>query len=67
VEDCCGLLDALAVSIRRLEAEIREEAKSDRQVEALRCIYGVGLITSMMLTADIGDISRFPTAHKLCA
>ncbi len=43
------------------------EADADPRVEALRSIYGVGLITSMTLVAEIGDISRFPTARKLCA
>jgi transposase len=28
---------------------------------------GVGKLTAMMLVAEIGDISRFPTARKLCA
>ena len=51
VDDCCGVLDALAIPIRRLEAEIRQEAKPDRRVEALRSLYGVGLITSMTLVA----------------
>jgi transposase len=27
---------------------------------------GVGKLTSMTLVAEIGDISRFPTARKLC-
>jgi transposase len=67
VDDCCGLLDALAIPIGRLEAQIRKEADADPRVEALRSIYGVGLITSMTLVAEIGDISRFPTARKLCA
>ncbi|MEA2588990.1 MAG: transposase [Actinomycetota bacterium] len=67
VDDCCGLLDALAIPIARVEAEIRAAAKPDLRVEALTSIYGVGLITSMTLVAEIGDISRFATARKLCA
>jgi transposase len=67
VDDCCGLLDALAIPIGRIEGEIRQGAKPDRRVEALRQLYGIGLLTSMTLVAEIGDISRFPTARKLCA
>jgi transposase len=67
VDDCCALLDAVAIPISRLEAEIRAQAKDDPRIEALRGIYGVGLLTSMTLVAEIGDISRFPTARKLCA
>jgi transposase len=67
VDDCCALLDAVAIPISRLEAEIRAQAKDDPRIEALGGIYGVGLLTSMTLVAEIGDISRFPTARKLCA
>ena len=28
---------------------------------------GIGKLTAMTLVAEIGDISRFPTARKLCA
>lgn len=67
VDDCCGLLDAVAIPISRLEAQIRAQAKDDPRIEALTSIFGVGLLTSMTLVAEIGDISRFPTARKLCA
>lgn len=66
-DDCCGMLDALDILIGRLEARIREEAKPDARVDALTTLHGVGLITSMTLVAEIGDISRFRTARKLCA
>src|SRR5256885_1379200 len=59
--------NALATPIRRLDAETRDQAEPDPRVEALRSLYGVGLITSMTLVAEIGEISRFPTARKLCA
>jgi transposase len=67
VEDCCGLLDALAAPIGRLEWEIATLAKPDPRVQALMALPGVGRLTAMTLVAEIGDISRFPTARKLCA
>jgi transposase len=67
VEDCCGLLDALAVPIGRLEREIATLAKPDPRVQALMALPGVGRLTVMTLVAEIGDIGRFPTARKLCA
>jgi transposase len=67
VDDCCGLLDALSVPIARLEAEIRKAAEDDPRVEALTTLPGIGPITAMTLVAEIGHISRFPTARKLCA
>jgi transposase len=67
VEDCCGLLDALATPIARLEREIYGLAKPDPRVQALMGLPGIGRLTAMTLVAEIGDIARFPTARKLCA
>jgi transposase len=67
VNDCCGLLDALATPIARLEQEIGALAKPDPRVQALMVLPGIGRLTAMTLVAEIGDISRFPSARKLCA
>jgi transposase len=67
IQDCCGLLDALATPIGRLECEIATLAKPDPRVQALMALPGVGKLTAMTLVAEIGDIGRFPTARKLCA
>jgi transposase len=67
IEDCCGLLDALATPIARLEREIHALAKPDPRVQALMILPGIGKLTAMTLVAEIGDIARFPTARKLCA
>jgi transposase len=67
IEDCCGLLDALATPIARLEREIAGLAKPDPRVQALMVLPGVGRLTAMTLVVEIGDIARFPTARKLCA
>src|SRR5215218_4860727 len=67
INDCCGLLDALAMPIARLEREIAALAKPDPRVQALMALPGVGRLTAMTLVAEIGDIGRFPSARKLCA
>jgi transposase len=67
IQDCCGLLDALATPIARLEREIHAQAKPDPRVQALMALPGIGKLTAMTLVAEIGDIGRFPTARKLCA
>ncbi|HKO84834.1 MAG TPA: transposase [Actinomycetota bacterium] len=67
IQDCCGLLDALAAPIARLEREIAGLAKPDPRVQALMVLPGVGKLTAMTLVAEIGDIARFSTARKLCA
>ncbi|HWD07778.1 MAG TPA: transposase [Actinomycetota bacterium] len=66
IDGCCGLGDAVAIPIGRLETEIRALAKADARVEALCVQPGVGLVTAMTLVAEIGDVSRFATASKLC-
>jgi hypothetical protein len=67
IQDCCGLLDALATPIARLEREIAALATPDPRVQALQALPGVGRLTAMTVVAEIGDIARFPTARKLCA
>jgi transposase len=67
IEDCCGVLDALARPIARLEGEIGALAKPDPRVQAVMALPGVGKLTAMTLVAAIGDIGCFPTARKLCA
>jgi transposase len=67
IQDCCGLLDTLATPIGRLEGEIAALAKPDPRVQALMALPGIGKLTAMTLVAELGDISRFPTARKLCA
>ena len=67
VEDLCGLLDAIELPVARLERQIKELAKPDPRVDALQQMPGVGLLTAMTLVSEIGDISRFPDARKLCA
>jgi len=59
IQDCCGLLDALATPIARLEREITTLAKPDPRVQALMALPGVGKLTAMTLVAEIGDIARF--------
>jgi transposase len=67
VNDCLALIDTLAEPLARIDKEIRVLAKPDARVEALQQLPGIGRLTAMTLVAEIGDISRFPTARKLCA
>jgi transposase len=67
VEDYLALLDGLDEPIARLEHQIATLARPDPRVQALMALPGVGRLTAMTLVAEIGDISRFPTARKLCA
>jgi transposase len=67
VTDCLAVIDALAVTIDRLDAEVRARAKADPRVKTLTALPGVGQFTALMMLAEIGDITRFPNARKLAS
>jgi transposase len=67
VTDCLAVIDALAVTIDRLDAEVRARARADPRVKTLTALPGVGQFTALMMLAEIGDITRFPSARKLAS
>jgi transposase len=67
VDDCLGLLDAIARMRARIERDLLRHVQVDPRVAALQALPGIGPITAMTLVAEIGDVSRFATARKLCA
>src|ERR671925_870807 len=65
-----SLLALIADFDREIEAttrEIDQRAKRDERVDVLCQIRGVGPYTAMLVIAEIGDITRFQKARKLCA
>ena len=67
VTDCLAVIDGLAPVIERIDGELHQHAKADPRVKVLRTVPGVGEFTALVMVAEIGDISRFPTARKLAA
>jgi transposase len=67
VTDSLASLDALAVTIDRLDAEVRARAKADPRVKVLTALPGIGQFTALVMLAEIGDITRFPSARKLAS
>jgi transposase len=53
--------------IDQTSREIDAPAKADPYVEVLCQIRGVGRYIAMLVIAEVGDISRFATARRLCA
>jgi len=67
-------LDSYLEVIESLNGEIKgAEKKAARALEGspearlLSTIPGVGLITSLMITAEMGDVSRFGSHRQLCS
>jgi transposase len=67
VTDCLTVIDGLALVIDRIDGELRQHAKADPRVKILTTLPGVGQFTALIMLAEIGDITRFPSARKLPA
>ena len=67
VTDCLAVIDGLAPVIDRIDGELHQHAKADPRVKVLRTLPGVGEFTALVMVAEIGDISRFPSARKLAS
>jgi transposase len=53
--------------IAPLDKRLRAEARTDSRVVALQQLPGIGYLTALTVVAEIGDVTRFPSARKLCA
>src|SRR5213079_2724034 len=67
VTDCLAVIDGLAPVIDRIDGELHQHARGDPRVKVLRTLPGVGEFTALVMVAEIGDITRFPSARKLAA
>jgi transposase len=67
IDDGLALIDATQARIDRLDGEIRQRARSDPRVKVLTQLPGVGPFTALVILAEVGDITRFPTARKLAS
>jgi transposase len=67
VTDCLAVIDGLAPLTGRIDDELHQHAKADPRVKVLRTLPGVGEFTALVVLAEIGDISRFPSARKLAS
>ena len=67
VADCLAVIDGLAPVTGRIDGELRAHAKADPRVKTLTALPGVGQFTALVMVAEIGDITRFPSARKLAS
>ena len=47
--------------------EIDQRAKADERVPVLCQLPGIGRYTAMLIIAEVGEVTRFPTPRHLCA
>ncbi|MFI9325081.1 IS110 family transposase [Kitasatospora aureofaciens] len=67
VDDLLAVMDALQPQIDALDRDLAACARGDPRVAALRELPGVGLLTALAVVAEVGDITRFPSARKLAS
>jgi transposase len=67
LESLLRLIGDFDREIELATAEIDALAKHDERVEVLCRLRGIGRYTAMLVIAEIGDVSRFGSARKLCA
>jgi transposase len=67
VADCLAVIDGLAPVTGRIDGELRAHAKADPRVKTLTTLPGAVQFTALVMLAEIGDISRFPSARKLAS
>jgi transposase len=53
--------------IKNVEKIIEEKNGKDEDVQLMRTVPGIGLVTAAVVKAEIGDISRFVSAENLAA
>ena len=61
------LLAHIEREITKIDAQLHHRLKSDPGYQALVRLPGVGKVLGAVFVAEIGDISRFPSARKLAS
>ncbi len=67
VDDCFSMIGALDERIRKISVQLRQNASESEEAKLLMSIHGVGYFSALAILAEIGDISRFGDAEKLCS
>ncbi|MDQ3646159.1 MAG: IS110 family transposase [Actinomycetota bacterium] len=67
VDHCCVVIDEIRSLVDELTKELRGLAKKDARIVRLKTVPGIGDIVATTVVAEIGDISRFGSARKLCS
>jgi transposase len=67
LDSLLALIAAFDHEIDTTTEEIEQRASEDAYVEVLCQIRGVGSYIAMLVIAEVGDVTRFPSARHLCA
>lgn len=67
VNRCLSVIEPLDEQIKEISAEIKRVAGESQEAKWLMSIPGVGYFSAVAILAEIGDVSRFSDAEKLCS
>jgi transposase len=67
VESLRDLLEIYDRDLALVERHLHRELKDHTAYRAIQTLHGVGPITAAIFVAEIGDVSRFPSARHLCS
>lgn len=67
LDSCLAVIESLNGEIKDAEKKASGAFEESPEARMLSTIPGVGLITSLMITAEIGDVSRFGSHRQLCS
>jgi transposase len=67
LDSTLSLVGDFTREIDRTTHEIDSRATADPYVEVLCQVRGVGRYIAMLVIAEVGDVTRFPTARHLCS
>jgi transposase len=65
IDGLLELLDSLEVRIRKVAKRIEHRVDVTPEAQLLMTVPGIGAKTAMLIMAEIGDLSRFPSSHHL--
>ncbi len=61
------ILEGLEDQIHDVSTQISRIAQENQDAQLLMTIPGIGYYSAVLITAEIGDITRFRDSHKLCS
>lgn len=67
LRSCMNTLAHLGPEIKRVSDHIASIVEEDDDVRLLMTIPGIDVYSAALITAEIGDIRRFPTYKQLCS
>src|SRR6185436_5949746 len=67
IDSLRDLIDMYDREIHRCDTWIRRRLKGDPGYEAVQALRGVGPVLAAVFVAEIGDVTRFATADRLCS